>query len=54
MEKQQYEYTTNFGGIEYAITVRESDSAKETVNNKLKKILLKDLPVKVCSKGENL
>lgn len=47
-------YTTAFGGTEYTVIISESDTAKETVSNKLKKILLKDLSVKVRSEGENL
>ena len=54
MNKNQITYTTSFGGTEYTVIVNESDTARETVNNKLKKILLKDLSVKVRSEGENL
>ncbi|MCM1306932.1 MAG: hypothetical protein NC037_00135 [Bacteroides sp.] len=52
MEKRQFEYVTSFGDIEYAIIIRESDIAKETVNDKLKKALLNDLSDKVYSGGE--
>jgi len=53
LEKKQFEYTTSFGGTEYAVVIRESDTAKETVNNKLKKILLNDLSDKVYSGGDS-
>ncbi len=53
LEKKQFEYTTSFGGTEYAVIIRESDTAKETVNNKLKKILLNDLSDKVYSGGDS-
>ena len=53
LEKKQFDYTTSFGGTEYAVIIRESDTAKETVNNKLKKILLNDLSDKVYSGGDS-
>ncbi len=54
MNKKQFEYTTIYGGTEYTVIISESGTAKETVNNKLKKLLVQDLSGKVRLEGENL
>ncbi len=54
MNKKQISYTKNYGGIEFTIVVAESQAAKESITNKLKSVLLKDLSDKVRSEGENL
>lgn len=43
MKQNQYNYTRKVGRITYSIVVRESEEAKEKVDNRIKKLLLNDL-----------
>ncbi|MBQ7339949.1 MAG: hypothetical protein IJW43_03720 [Clostridia bacterium] len=49
---QQYNYIISFGGTEYSVIVKTSETAKETINSKLTKLLIKDSLENSDSKGE--
>lgn len=42
MEQKQYSYTRKIGRTTYTIIVRESENAKSTVYEKLKRLMLND------------
>jgi len=51
-ERYSYSYTKKFGGTEYTVEVTENPAAKFTAEQKLKRLLIKDLSDKVYSGGE--
>ncbi len=54
MEQKQYNYVHEIDGAEYVVVVKERENARETLINKIKSVLIKDLSVEARSEGETL
>jgi hypothetical protein len=54
LEQKQYNYVHEIDGAEYVVVVKERENARETLINKIKSVLIKDLSVEARSEGETL